>query len=66
MKKLSVAMMTLVACAALAAAPARADEDMEWVKKELKEISAKQEEILQKLETLRSEVDIVKIRVSSR
>ena len=66
MKKLSMALAALAVVFSFALAPVHADEDSESMKTTLKEISEKQDRILAELESLKTELNIVKIRVSSR
>ena len=64
MKKLAAVFLVLSALAPFSFRSALADDDT--VLDRLKSIEEKQDRILQDMEALKSEVQIVKIRVSSR
>jgi hypothetical protein len=67
MKKIARVLLLVMALMPLASPALFADEaEMAGVGEKLKEIIEKQDQILAELETLKSELDIVKIRVSSR
>ncbi len=65
MKKISVLFLVISAMASLEICPAFA-EDEGWSSSQLRAIEKKQDRILQELEELKTELKIVKIRVTSR
>ena len=66
MKKWTLALMILAAASSFTLSGAQADEDTESMKSTLKQISEKQDLILAQLDAIQSELNVVKIRVSSR